>query len=278
MAHQVKYRSCVACLFSTFSQSSPYSIEREISSIHLFKGRNPELKKGENKRLYSCSLTWLTLRSQTVIFQAESHVVTAPEKHIAPCHWPQNTIGCTDMTSLIQCWTRNLHTSAYFPTTGGWKYRTADILWSFFVVHVLCRTKFPQVGEEQTDFVLQMRMMNVFTELCSLAVLFLTVGLTLGLGPNQHMDFTFLLPAGSAECFYQTTTMNDSLEVEYQVKRKRKRICLSVSVWHSDTLNSFHQVSWIINTWTEVGRWTCVKRDKKTTTEVEKCHVQYIQQ
>lgn len=101
-------------------------------------------------------------------------------------------------------------------------------------MHVLCRTKLPQVGEELTDFVL--RMMNVFTELCSLAVLFLTVGLTLGLGPNQHMDFTFLLPAGSAECFYQTMAMNDSLEVEYQVKRKGgKKTVFSVSVWHSDT-------------------------------------------
>eukprot|EP00064_Thunnus_orientalis_P003405 superscaffoldBa00000276_g3414 len=45
----------------------------------------------------------------------------------------------------------------------------------------------------------------------------LTVGLTLALGPNQDMEFTFLLPAGSTECFYQTTVRNDSMEVEYQV-------------------------------------------------------------
>ncbi|XP_044188437.1 transmembrane emp24 domain-containing protein 1a isoform X2 [Thunnus albacares] len=31
------------------------------------------------------------------------------------------------------------------------------------------------------------------------------------------MEFTFLLPAGSTECFYQTTMRNDSMEVEYQV-------------------------------------------------------------
>ncbi|XP_042247643.1 transmembrane emp24 domain-containing protein 1a isoform X2 [Thunnus maccoyii] len=31
------------------------------------------------------------------------------------------------------------------------------------------------------------------------------------------MEFTFLLPAGSTECFYQTTVRNDSMEVEYQV-------------------------------------------------------------
>ncbi|KAM7387178.1 hypothetical protein PAMA_009679 [Pampus argenteus] len=58
-------------------------------------------------------------------------------------------------------------------------------------------------------------MMNVSTQLCLLA--WLTVGLTLALGSNQDMGFTFLLPAGSTECFYQTTARNDSMEVEYQV-------------------------------------------------------------
>ncbi|KAM4531449.1 transmembrane emp24 domain-containing protein 1-like [Odontesthes bonariensis] len=51
--------------------------------------------------------------------------------------------------------------------------------------------------------------------LCWMACLTLTVGLTSGSGPNQ--EFTFLLPAGSTECFYQTTTKNDSMEVEFQV-------------------------------------------------------------
>lgn len=59
--------------------------------------------------------------------------------------------------------------------------------------------------------------MNAAAELRLLACLILLVGLTLGFGSNQEMEFTFLLPAGSTECFYQTTTRNDSMEVEYQV-------------------------------------------------------------
>jgi len=59
--------------------------------------------------------------------------------------------------------------------------------------------------------------MNVSGDICLLVCLILTVSLTLGLGPNKVMEFTFLLSAGSAECFYQTTARNDSIEVEYQV-------------------------------------------------------------
>ncbi|XP_005994234.1 transmembrane emp24 domain-containing protein 1 [Latimeria chalumnae] len=33
----------------------------------------------------------------------------------------------------------------------------------------------------------------------------------------QDSEFTFLLPAGRQECFYQGTTANSSMEVEYQV-------------------------------------------------------------
>lgn len=54
-------------------------------------------------------------------------------------------------------------------------------------------------------------------QLCLLAYLNLTVGLTLALRPNQGTAFTFLLPAGSTECFYQTTVKDDSIEVDYQV-------------------------------------------------------------
>ncbi|XP_047428114.1 transmembrane emp24 domain-containing protein 1-like [Mugil cephalus] len=54
-------------------------------------------------------------------------------------------------------------------------------------------------------------------QLTFLACLTLTVGFTLGLGQNQGMGFTFLLPPGSTECFYQTTARDDSMEVEYQV-------------------------------------------------------------
>ncbi|CAK6963129.1 transmembrane emp24 domain-containing protein 1-like [Scomber scombrus] len=61
------------------------------------------------------------------------------------------------------------------------------------------------------------RMMNVSAQLFLLACYSLTVGFTLALGPKQDTDFTFLLPAGSTECFYQTTVRNDIMEVEYQV-------------------------------------------------------------
>ncbi|KAF1379620.1 hypothetical protein PFLUV_G00177930 [Perca fluviatilis] len=61
------------------------------------------------------------------------------------------------------------------------------------------------------------RMISVSAELCLLACLILIADLTLGLGPKKDMEFTFLLSAGSTECFYQTTAKNDSMEVEYQV-------------------------------------------------------------
>lgn len=61
------------------------------------------------------------------------------------------------------------------------------------------------------------RMKKVSVQLGLLVYLTLTVGFTFGLGQNQNMEFTFLLPSGSTECFYQTTVRNDSMEVEYQV-------------------------------------------------------------
>lgn len=61
------------------------------------------------------------------------------------------------------------------------------------------------------------RMTNVCARFGWLGSLILTVGFTLGLGSNQHVGFTFLLPAGSTECFFQTTARNDNMEVEYQV-------------------------------------------------------------
>uniref|UniRef100_A0A665VMW1 Transmembrane p24 trafficking protein 1a n=1 Tax=Echeneis naucrates TaxID=173247 RepID=A0A665VMW1_ECHNA len=48
-------------------------------------------------------------------------------------------------------------------------------------------------------------------------VLWTTPNLAFALGPNQNIEFTFLLPAGSTECFYQTTKKNGIMEVEYQV-------------------------------------------------------------
>ncbi|XP_071398788.1 transmembrane emp24 domain-containing protein 1a [Centroberyx affinis] len=59
--------------------------------------------------------------------------------------------------------------------------------------------------------------MNVPAKLYLLACFTLLTDLTLGFGQNQDTEFTFLLPAGRTECFYQTTVKNWSLEVEYQV-------------------------------------------------------------
>lgn len=36
---------------------------------------------------------------------------------------------------------------------------------------------------------------------------------------NQDVEFTFVLPAGATECFYQTITDQNSMEVEYQVRQ-----------------------------------------------------------
>ncbi|XP_053300114.1 transmembrane emp24 domain-containing protein 1a [Pleuronectes platessa] len=60
-------------------------------------------------------------------------------------------------------------------------------------------------------------MMSVSAQLCLLACFTLTGHLFLALGSNQDVELTFLLPAGSIECFYQTTASNDTMEVEYQV-------------------------------------------------------------
>lgn len=59
--------------------------------------------------------------------------------------------------------------------------------------------------------------MNACAQLCLLACLSLTFGLTLGVGSNRNIELTFLLPAGGTECFFQTSAMNGSMEVEYQV-------------------------------------------------------------
>lgn len=38
--------------------------------------------------------------------------------------------------------------------------------------------------------------------------------------PNLDSEFTFLLPAGRTECFFQTAIKNGTMEVEYQVTAK----------------------------------------------------------
>lgn len=41
--------------------------------------------------------------------------------------------------------------------------------------------------------------------------------------PIQDGEFTFLLPAGRKQCFYQSAPANASLETEYQVRGSRTR-------------------------------------------------------
>lgn len=41
--------------------------------------------------------------------------------------------------------------------------------------------------------------------------------------PIQDGEFTFLLPAGRKQCFYQSAPANASLETEYQVEGSRAR-------------------------------------------------------
>lgn len=60
-----------------------------------------------------------------------------------------------------------------------------------------------------------MRVIN--QQLYQLLCFALSVGFTLCLRQSQDAEFTFLLPPGSTECFYQTTVKNGSIEVEYQV-------------------------------------------------------------
>ncbi|XP_028841800.1 transmembrane emp24 domain-containing protein 1a [Denticeps clupeoides] len=59
--------------------------------------------------------------------------------------------------------------------------------------------------------------MGLWVSLCVFSLLLLSVDLALSLRTNQDVDFTFLLPAGSTECFFQSATENSSMEVEYQV-------------------------------------------------------------
>ncbi|XP_061905860.1 transmembrane emp24 domain-containing protein 1-like isoform X1 [Entelurus aequoreus] len=50
-----------------------------------------------------------------------------------------------------------------------------------------------------------------------LAYCSLKVSWAVSIKPNTDMEFTFVLPAGSRECFYQSTEKDSSLEFEYQV-------------------------------------------------------------
>ncbi|CAL9693192.1 unnamed protein product [Knipowitschia caucasica] len=56
----------------------------------------------------------------------------------------------------------------------------------------------------------------MFTE-AFLLLLFFFIEQTVSLGAKQDMEFTFILPAGASECFYQPTLRGDTMEFEYQV-------------------------------------------------------------
>lgn len=49
-------------------------------------------------------------------------------------------------------------------------------------------------------------------------------------------DFTFTLPAGHKECFYQTMKKDASLEIEYQVI---KLLSFHILLYKSETLSEF---------------------------------------
>lgn len=49
--------------------------------------------------------------------------------------------------------------------------------------------------------------------------------------PIQDGEFTFLLPAGRKQCFYQSAPANASLETEYQVRGSRLGIERGLGAW-----------------------------------------------
>ncbi|MBN3299587.1 TMED1 protein, partial [Amia calva] len=54
-------------------------------------------------------------------------------------------------------------------------------------------------------------------QVCLAIVSALCVGQTTPFIPAKDSEFTFILPAGRIECFFQTATKNSTMEVEYQV-------------------------------------------------------------
>lgn len=100
---------------------------------------------------------------------------------------------------------------------------------------LLCTRNFDNCWQRRNKWTMRCvrRMTNVSTRFTLLECLILTVGLTLGLGSNQHVGFTFLLPAGSTECFFQTTARDDNMEIEYQVN----------ALFSLTFIHSFHLVS-----------------------------------
>ncbi|XP_004066369.1 transmembrane emp24 domain-containing protein 1 [Oryzias latipes] len=58
---------------------------------------------------------------------------------------------------------------------------------------------------------------NRWKRFCFAAVFMLSASAVDCFGRNQDNELTFLLPAGSSECFYQSAVQNGTMEVEYQV-------------------------------------------------------------
>lgn len=56
----------------------------------------------------------------------------------------------------------------------------------------------------------------MLAEVC-LLLLCVSVDIAVSLGPKQNMGFTYILPAGRTECFFQPTMRGDTMECEYQV-------------------------------------------------------------
>lgn len=63
-------------------------------------------------------------------------------------------------------------------------------------------------------------------------------------GQNLDSEFTFLLPAGRSDCFFQTAVKNGTMEIEYQVtvltvSRHKHRVCSHThAVWNLRNTNS----------------------------------------
>ncbi|XP_012695145.2 transmembrane emp24 domain-containing protein 1 [Clupea harengus] len=59
--------------------------------------------------------------------------------------------------------------------------------------------------------------MDSLLRLCMVSFFVSFVDVVLTFRKNQDVEFTFVLPAGATECFYQTITDQNSMEVEYQI-------------------------------------------------------------
>lgn len=71
----------------------------------------------------------------------------------------------------------------------------------------------------------------VLRELCVFVLVAVAHWASLSAAFSQSMDsdFTFTLPAGRKECFFQTMKKDASLEIEYQVRLTKRlpRLCVS---------------------------------------------------